>query len=115
MGLSEVGKDIMKFPEKYYAISKNKYNDYSWIKGSPEIGDETWVGPFCIIDGTGGLSVRLRYKPGTHIYTHSTVRRCVSGKKFQDGRINRDLIDIKPVSIGNSTFIGPHSVASHMA
>ena len=94
---------------------KNKYNDYSWIKGSPEIGDETWVGPFCIIDGTGGLSIGkgCDISAGTHIYTHSTVRRCVSGKKFQDGRINRDLIDIKPVSIGNSTFIGPHSVISY--
>ena len=40
----------MPFPE-------NKYSEFSWIKGNPDIGEGTWIGPFCIIDGTGGLSI----------------------------------------------------------
>ena len=38
----------------------------------------------------------------------------MSGQKFhKDGEINRDLIDIKPVNIGDNTFIGPHSIISY--
>lgn len=98
----------MKFP-------KNKYHEFTWIKGDPIIGEGTWIGPFCIIDGTGGLTIgsQCDISSGTHIYTHSSVKRCVSGKKFlADGNINRDEINIASVSIGNNTFIGPNSVIS---
>ena len=98
----------MPFPE-------NKYSEFSWIKGNPDIGEGTWIGPFCIIDGTGGLSIGkcCDISAGTHIYT-PTVNRCVSDQKFhKDGEINRDLIDIKPVNIGDNTFIGPHSIISY--
>ena len=68
----------MSFPE-------NKYHEHTWIKDNPKIGDGTWIGPFCIIDGTGGLTIgkECDISAGTHIYTHSTVIRCVSGKKFE--------------------------------
>ena len=74
----------MSFPE-------NKYHEHTWIKDNPKIGDGTWIGPFCIIDGTGGLTIgkECDISAGTHIYTHSTVIRCVSGKKFLNNKINR--------------------------
>ena len=92
---------------------ENKYNQYSWIVGEPEIGEGTWIGAFTVIDGLGGLKIgkNCDISCGVHIYTHSTVKRCVSNKKFNDdGSINRDLIEKAPVSIGNNTFIGANAV-----
>ena len=92
---------------------KNKYNEYAWIVGEPEIGEGTWIGAFTVIDGLGGLKIgkNCDISCGVHIYTHSTVKRCVSDKKFnEDGSINRDIIEKAPVNIGNNTFIGANAV-----
>lgn len=39
---------------------------------------------------------------GAQIYTHSTAQRCVSGREY-------NIIDRRPVSIGNSVFIGANA------
>ena len=59
----------------------NPYNPHAWIIGQPEIGEGTWIGAFTVIDGSGGLRIGrgCDVSCGVHIYTHSTVRRCVSG------------------------------------
>ena len=91
---------------------KNKYNPSAWIIGEPDIGEGTWIGAFTVIDGSGGLKIGkgCDISCGAHIYTHSTVRRCVSGKRLNaDGTVNRELIERKPVSIGEYTFIGPNA------
>ena len=38
-----------------------------------------------------------------HIYTHSTVRRCVSGRAY-------DEVDRQPVVVGDHVFIGANAV-----
>lgn len=83
---------------------RNPYNDLAWIVGEPAIGSGTWIGPFCLIDGSGGLSIGAGcdIAAGTHIYTHSTVARCVTGR--------REEIQRAPVVIGDRTFIGANSV-----
>jgi acetyltransferase-like isoleucine patch superfamily enzyme len=93
-------------------IPKNKYNEYCWLIGEPEIGDGTWIGAFTVIDGSGGLKIGrgCEISSGVHIYTHSTVKRCVYGKKFRgDGTVNRDIIERAPVSIGDHSFVGANS------
>jgi len=92
--------------------TENKYHPSAWIIGEPDIGEGTWVGAFTIIDGSGGLKIgkQCDISCGAQIYTHSSVKRCVSGTKFrEDGSINRDLLEKKSVSIGDYTFIGPNS------
>jgi acetyltransferase-like isoleucine patch superfamily enzyme len=92
---------------------ENKYNEYAWIVGEPEIGEGTWIGAFTVIDGLGGLKIgkNCDISCGAHIYTHSTVKRCVSNKKFNDdGLINRSIIEKAPVNIGDNTFIGANAV-----
>ena len=90
----------------------NKYNDTLKIIGNPIIGKDVWIGDFCIIDGSGGLVIgdECDISCGVHVYTHSTHKRCVSGKKKNyDGTVNREAIEKKPVSIGKNTFIGANT------
>jgi acetyltransferase-like isoleucine patch superfamily enzyme len=82
----------------------NPYNPLAWFVGTPVIGEGTWIGPFCLIDGSGGLTIGrgCDVAAGAQIYTHSTVRRCVTDREVE--------IDRRPVSIGDHTFIGANSV-----
>jgi acetyltransferase-like isoleucine patch superfamily enzyme len=85
--------------------SANRYNDpTARFVGEPAIGDGTWIGPFCLIDGSGGLVIGrgCDIAGGVHIYTHSTARRCVTDRNA--------ALDRSPVRIGNFTFIGANSV-----
>ena len=83
----------------------NPYNPHAWIIGEPEIGEGTWIGAFTVIDASGGLSIGkgCDVSCGVHIYTHSTVRRCVSGRQY-------DAIDRQPVVVGDHVFIGANAV-----
>jgi acetyltransferase-like isoleucine patch superfamily enzyme len=83
----------------------NPYNPHAWIIGEPEIGEGTWIGAFTVIDGSGGLRIGrgCDVSCGVHIYTHSTVRRCVSGRAY-------DAIDRQPVVVGDYVFIGANAV-----
>jgi acetyltransferase-like isoleucine patch superfamily enzyme len=82
----------------------NPYNPHAWIVGEPTIGAGTWIGAFTVIDGSGGLTIGAGcdISCGAQIYTHSTVRRCVSGRAH-------DEVDRTPVRIGDRVFIGPNA------
>ena len=82
----------------------NGYNELAWFVGEPVIGDGTWIGPFCMIDGSGGLTIGrgCDIAAGTHIYTHSSAARCASA--------GASPIDRASVVIGDHTFLGANSV-----
>jgi len=104
---------MKKNKEEWHGFPENKYNKHAWIDGNPKIGEGTWIGAFTVINGTGGLEIgkNCDISCGAQIYTHSTVKRCVQGKRInKDGTINKELIEHKPVKIGDCTFIGPNSV-----
>ncbi|MHA4875698.1 hypothetical protein, partial [Enterococcus faecium] len=63
------------------ALPDNRFNPHAWIIGDPEIGEGTWIGAFTVIDGSGGLHIGAGcdISSGVQIYTHSSMRRCVSG------------------------------------
>jgi acetyltransferase-like isoleucine patch superfamily enzyme len=78
--------------------------DSSVVIGDVTVGEHTWVGPFTILDGSGGLSIG-RYcslSSGVQIYTHDTVNWALSGGKQE--------YEYAPVAIGDCTYIGPLSV-----
>lgn len=85
-------------------LPANPYNPHAWIIGTPTIGAGTWIGAFTVIDGSGGLTIGAGcdISCGAQIYTHSTVRRCVTGRAYPD-------IDRAPVHIGNRVFIGANA------
>ncbi|GLZ79102.1 hypothetical protein Afil01_39090 [Actinorhabdospora filicis] len=86
-------------------LPDNPYNQHAWIIGDPVIGEGTWIGAFTVVDGSGGLTIGAGcdISCGVHIYTHSTARRCVTGREYPD-------IDRAPVVIGDHVFIGANAV-----
>ncbi len=86
-------------------IPENPYHEHCWVIGEPVIGDGTWIGAFTLIDGSGGLTIGsgCDISSGVHIYTHSTARRCVSGRTF-------DEVERESVLIGDRVFIGANAV-----
>lgn len=87
-----------------HGFPPNPYNPHAWVIGEPEIGEGTWIGAFTVIDGSGGLTVGAGcdVSCGAQIYTHSTVRRCVSGRRHD--------IEHAPVRIGDRVFLGANAV-----
>jgi acetyltransferase-like isoleucine patch superfamily enzyme len=86
-------------------LPPNPYHEQAWIVGEPNIGEGTWIGAFTVIDGSGGLTIGegCDISSGVHIYTHSTARRCVSGRRF-------DHVEREPVTVGDRVFIGANAV-----
>jgi len=76
----------------------------SYVYGDVEVGEKTWIGPFTLLDGTGGLIIgdNCSISAGVQIYTHDTVKWAVSGGKMK--------YEYAPVEIGDNCFIGPQSV-----
>lgn len=88
-------------------LPANPYNPNAWIVGDPVIGEGTWIGAFTVIDGSGGLRIGrgCDISSGVHIYTHSSVRRCVTGRTYPD-------VDRAPVQIGDRVFVGANAVVN---
>lgn len=77
---------------------------HSLVYGDVQVGERTWIGPFTILDGSGGLRIgsNCSISAGVHIYSHDTVRRALSGGACEYERA--------PVTIGDCCYIGPQSV-----
>lgn len=86
-------------------LPANPYNAHAWIIGEPDIGPGTWIGAFTVIDGSGGLVIGsgCDISCGAQIYTHSSLRRCVSGRRVTD-------VERRPTRIGDRVFIGANAV-----
>ncbi|MCE3233916.1 MAG: acetyltransferase [Vampirovibrio sp.] len=94
------------FPDgQTHHIPANKYNAHCWITGEPEIGENTWIGAFVLIDGQGGLSIGkgCDISCGAAILTHSTVKRCVTERAYGQ-------VDQKPTVVEDHVFIGENAV-----
>lgn len=80
--------------------------DSTTVVGDVSIGDHSWIGPFCSLDGTGGLTIGgyCSIAAGTHIQTHDAWRWAVSG-----GRLGYDYA---PVVIGDRCFVGANAVVT---
>jgi len=78
--------------------------DSSYVFGKVKVGKKTWIGPFTIIDGSGGLTIgnNCTISSGVHIYTHDNVAQTLTGGEA--------LIERAPVSIGDRTYIGPNVI-----
>lgn len=93
--------------EKFdHGFPDNKYNKHSWILGFPGIGEGVWIGAFCLIDAAyASLKIGrgCNISSGAQILTHSTVKRCVSERRY-------GKIDASPTEIGEFCFIGTNAV-----
>lgn len=86
-------------------LPANPWNEHAWVVGEPAVGEGTWIGAFTVIDGSGGLTIGsgCDISSGVQIYTHSSARRCVSGRRFTE-------VERAPVTIGDRVFIGAGAV-----
>lgn len=80
--------------------------DSALILGNVKVGAHTWIGPFTVLDGSGGLEIGAycSVSAGVQIYTHDTVQWAVSGGKRGPERAT--------VRIGNRCYIGPNVIIS---
>ncbi len=80
--------------------------DSSHVFGDVKIGKNTWIGPFTILDGSGGLEIgnNCSISASVQIYTHDTVQWAISGGK--------EPYEYAPTVIGNNCYIAPNSIIS---
>jgi acetyltransferase-like isoleucine patch superfamily enzyme len=76
----------------------------AYVFGDVVVGAGTWIGPFVMLDGSGGLKIgaTCSISTGVHIYTHDTVRWALSGGAAEAERA--------PVRIGDCTYIGAQAL-----
>jgi acetyltransferase-like isoleucine patch superfamily enzyme len=76
----------------------------SYVYGDVRVGARTWIGPFTLLDGTGGLAIgeNCSISAAVQIYTHDTVKWALSGGSAK--------AEYEPVSIGDCCHIGAHAV-----
>ena len=75
------------------------------ILGNVSVGANTWIGPNCILDGSGGALVigdNCSISAGVHIYTHNSVEWSTSGGRAE--------LKTNSTFIGNNCYIGPNSI-----
>jgi len=91
---------------KFVKAGKNSsIYDSSYVYGNVIVGKNTWIGPFTLLDGSGGkLSIGdyCSVSSGVQIYTHDSVKWAITG-----GKASYDKDDVK---IGNCCYIGPYSI-----
>lgn len=77
--------------------------DSSLVLGDVRVGEDTWIGPFTILDGTGGgleIGSHCSIAAGVQIYTHDTVEWALTGGDAEKA----------PTKIGSNCYIGPNAV-----
>lgn len=75
------------------------------VFGNVKAGVKTWIGPYVILDGSGGdieIGDYCSISAGVHIYTHDSVMWALSGghESYAKGAVN----------IGSNTYIGAQSI-----
>ena len=80
--------------------------DSSIVIGDVSVGKNTWVGPFTLLDGSGGLTIGdyCSISVGVQIYTHDSVNWAISGGKQK--------IERSPTIIGSRNYIGPNTIVA---
>src|SRR3954468_8720071 len=80
--------------------------DSSYVFGDVAVGRNTWIGPFTLLDGSGGLSIgdNCSISSGVQIYSHDTVKWAVSGGSAP--------YEYAPTRIGNACYIGSQTVVA---
>lgn len=78
--------------------------DSTTVMGDVEVGDNTWIGPFCSIDGTGTLKIGsfCSIAAGVQILTHDSIKWALSGGEHE--------YEYASIEIGDNCFIGTHAI-----
>ncbi len=106
--VNPIVEDITDWKERgEYLFGKGKnitvYNTCS-VVGDVEVGENTWIGPYTAIDGTGGVKIGsfCSISSGVQIVSHDSVKWALSGGIAK--------YEYAPIEIGNNCFIGTHAM-----
>ena len=78
--------------------------DSSVVIGNVKVGQNTWIGPNTILDGSGGLEIgdNCSISAGVQIYSHDSVKWAVSGGK--------ESYEYAETKIGSSCYLAPNVI-----
>jgi acetyltransferase-like isoleucine patch superfamily enzyme len=76
----------------------------SYVYGDVKVGENTWIGPLTLLDGSGGLEIGeyCSISAGVQIYSHNSVKWAVSKGTAS--------VERTAVKIESYCFIGPNSI-----
>lgn len=80
--------------------------DSSLVLGDVQVGEQTWIGPFTVLDGRGGLTIGkyCSISAGVQLYSHDTVKWALTGGKATEAR--------QATRIGDCCYLGPLTIVS---
>lgn len=90
---------------KYLGFGENtSIYDSSLVLGDVEVGENTWIGPFTVLDGSGGLKIgsNCSISSGVQIYSHDSIDWAISGGKSS--------YTYASTEIGDNCYIGPNTI-----
>jgi acetyltransferase-like isoleucine patch superfamily enzyme len=78
--------------------------DSALVIGDVKVGEQTWIGPSVVLDGSGGLSIGAycSISAGVQVYSHDSVEWATSG--------GEKAIERAATRIGDRCYIGPNSI-----
>lgn len=81
--------------------------DSAHVFGDVTVGESTWIGPFTVLDGTGGglrIGSHCSISAGVQIYTHDTVSWATSA--------GQKPASYAPTTIGDHCYLAPNVVVA---
>jgi acetyltransferase-like isoleucine patch superfamily enzyme len=108
--MNPFAEDLFDWKERGRAWTKDDrgvtiYNSTT-VVGDVTIGEQTWIGPFCSLDGTGGLTLghHCMVSLGCQLLSHDTARWALSGGKAD--------YEYAATEIGDCCFLGTLAVVT---
>ena len=80
--------------------------DSSVVLGNVTVGNNTWIGPNTVVDGSGELSIGnyCSISAGVQIYSHDSVNWAISG--------GTETYEYEKTQIGNTCYIAPNVIVA---
>jgi len=77
------------------------------VIGDVSVGEDCWIGPNCLLDGTGGLTIcsNCQLSAGVQKYTHNTIDRSIDRDPNAPSRKSSTLIS-------SNVYLGPNVIVS---
>ena len=76
------------------------------VKGDVQVGKDTWIGPFAVLDGSAGLKIGsiCSISTGLQVYSHDTVNWAITAGLSD--------FEYAATQIGDNCYIGPNTIVS---
>lgn len=89
-----------------HASKNSVVYDSATLIGDIDFGESLWIGPNCLLDGSGGLKIGSHcvFAAGVQVYTHDTAKWALSGGLAP--------YEHSPVIIGDCVFFGAQSIVT---